>query len=116
MIALLAVLVLPPVFLYLFFFFYASACTSWHVLPLPNRVAVGAVIAVFAVFDIVFNLTWGSLYYLDLNILHGASIFDVFAWTFSDRSCYWIHQSGWRAEHAQLIADELDPIYPGHIS
>lgn len=110
-------LVVPPVFLYLFFFFYASAVRHWKKLPLLNKVVVGSVIVVFAVLDVAVNLTWGSLYYLDLNVLHGAPWWSVRAWTFSDRSCYWFNDlCGWRYRNAKLIADELDPIYPGHIS
>jgi len=114
--AALAVVVGPPVLLYLFFFFYASAVRHWRRLPLLNRVPVGLVVAAFAVLDIVINLTWGSIFYLDANVLHGAPWWSVRAWTLSDRSCYWFHRSGWRRERARFVAAQLDLIYPGHIS
>jgi hypothetical protein len=101
-------LILPPVLLYLGFFFYASAMQHWRELPLFNKVVVGLVVLVFGALDIVFRFTWGAIYYLDVNPRNG--------FTFSALSCYYFRDSGWRKHRAEVISNELNLIYAGHIA
>lgn len=90
---------------------YAGILRAWDMFSIPEKLFYGLfVILPFGILDILLNITWGSLYYWDWPFLHG--------WTFSQRSCYWIHRPGdfVRYRKAQAVARQLNKVIPGHIS
>jgi hypothetical protein len=105
------------VLLYVGFFFYASAWARWDYLNIYDKIVAGTGIAIFGLFDVAFNITVGSLYYWDLDILHGRDWKKPLNWTFSTRSCVWWDQTKdkHRKHRADIIADNLNRVVPDHI-
>lgn len=93
------------------FVFYAGALQAWPRMHVGWKVPIGAAVAVFGLLDVLFNTTLGSLIYLEPPFRNKT-------YTFSQRTAYWYHQSGWRKDYllgAANWASLLNSVVPGHI-
>ena len=72
------------------FQWYAGALQAWPRMLIVPRIFTLIGVAFFGAVDIFWNITIGSLIYLELPFLHGV--------TFSQRTEYWFNQSNndWR--------------------
>lgn len=107
---LLAVLGLAMLLLY-GFVFYAGALQAWPRMRMGWKLLVGVGIAVFGLVDVLWNVTLGSLLYLEPPFRNRA-------YTFSQRTQHWYHQTGWRRDYVLGAANWtslLNSVVPGHI-
>lgn len=64
-------------------------------------------VLVFGVFDVSLNVTFGTVYYLELPFIHGI--------TLSQRTEYWCNVDDPRRGRAIRLGTQLNKIVPGHI-
>lgn len=77
----------------------------------------GTEVSFFGIFDIALNVTWGSLYFLELPFSHriGNNWWNR-DWTLSQRTEYYCNTvADSRNERATKLGLQLNKIVPGHI-
>jgi hypothetical protein len=93
------------------FVFYAGTLQAWPRMHVGWKLPIGVGVAFFGLVDVLWNVTLGSLIYLEPPFLHRT-------YTFSQRTEYWYHAGGWRRDYlfgAANWASLLNSVVPGHI-
>lgn len=75
----------------------------------PLLICYAIEILFFGVFDVVLNVVWGTVYYLEFPFLNRC-------FTLSQRTEYWVNRAGgWRVNNGIRLGIQLNKIVPGHI-
>jgi len=91
--------------LFLGFLIYAASKHSWSRLKVGIKILLLPVLIVFGMIDVLFNMTIGSVLFLELP----------HTMTFSQRCAMNLYRNDWRSSVARAFAVPLNAIDPGHI-
>jgi hypothetical protein len=84
---------------------YAAIIQAWSKLKIGIKILYIPVLLVFGLSDVLFNLTIGSVLFWER----------AYTYTFSQRLCQHLNDTGWRGHLAGAFSVPLNAIYPNHI-
>lgn len=102
---------------FLMYAIYVVAYEHWKEMPLESRIALGAIVIIGLPVDFLFNMTFGTVLFLELprwELRRGWRAFFRSETLFTGRVSRWEKLGGRRAALARRICKNLNALQPSH--